>query len=224
MNLVPSIYAIENDAGEWEKTTIANLSELPFAIGWPFHYIVPDDPFITSVPMPVGTALPPPGPAEVYYGFLAINIFLIALATAALVFCLQTLFPRFTLRTVFAVTLIVALYFGLMPHVTRSIGFIAGSLIVDGLYFSPIVGVIAILTLKKFNVQWPTTISHLRSQFRKTVDHNDPEEVLAHASRLDKQGRWEEAIDVYRSAALKWPHQATYIGNCVAEIEEKKST
>lgn len=224
LNLVPSVYSIKNDAGEWEETTIANLSDLPFAIGWPFHYVVPNDPFPPSVPVRVGVALPAPGPADVYYGFFATNILLIALATAALVYCLQTLFPRFTLRTVFAVTLIVALYFGLLPHVTRTIGFVAGSLVVDGLYFSPIVGVIAILTLKKFNIQWSTTISKIRNVGGTTVDHNDPEEVLAHASQLDKQGRWEEAIDVYRSAALKWPQQATYIRNCITAIEEKKST
>jgi hypothetical protein len=223
LNRLPASYWTEN-AGQWEQTVISSPSEMPFPIGWPLHYVVPDDPSSSIVPQRVGAVIPPPGPAWISYVSLAINLFLIAAATAAMVYCSQTLIPKFSLKAIFVITLLVALDFGVLPRVAQLFGVQVSRFLSDAIYFLPIAGVIAIPTLRKFDVDWAAAIPTIKSLGSKTVDYEDPDEVLAHASRLNRQGRWDEAIKIYRAAASQWPQQATYIGNCIAEIEEKKST
>ncbi|TWU59521.1 hypothetical protein V7x_55990 [Crateriforma conspicua] len=69
--------------------------------------------------------------------------------------------------------------------------------------------------------QWPDDFdfgdAELDSEFPKNVD-----DAIAAASKLEKVGDWDEAIEAFREAADRWPDHATYIRNCIAEIERKR--
>ena len=47
------------------------------------------------------------------------------------------------------------------------------------------------------------------------------DDVLAHAARLDQNGDWEQAIEIFRDAAKRWPEHAEYAQNCIREIRSK---
>lgn len=204
------------------QETYSNISEMPFRWGWPFSYIVPD-----MAAVNLGTA---PLPAIASWPMLGVNILLVLLATMALVYGSQKLLPRFSIMAMLVVMTLCALRFSLEPLLALIPFFSGTTLIADAIHFSPILVAILILGSQKFNLAWddlPQKIWNsrfLNSFRREEPDFDSPEEVLAFASRLDHEGKWEEAVKIYRFASQKWPEQGKYIKNCVSAISVKQST
>lgn len=44
------------------------------------------------------------------------------------------------------------------------------------------------------------------------------------ALRHEQRGDWDKAIALYEQAAKKWPEQATFALNCVAELRARQGT
>ncbi len=68
----------------------------------------------------------------------------------------------------------------------------------------------------------------IRESFAKSVErspdgYDDPDDAIAAASRLDRNGDWDAAVALYRSAASRWPDHADYAERCIEEIAEKQA-
>ena len=139
-NYPPSVsYRVDRDTGGMtEPTHYASLSEYPFPVGWPFHYVVPDDPTKSVAPMIAGVPLPMPGPSRVSVLAMVANATLILATIAALIVLSQAFFPQFSLGSLLALPLLYPVYLG----VARVIGMVGGHTAVEwyveGVYFSPI--------------------------------------------------------------------------------------
>ena len=54
------------------------------------------------------------------------------------------------------------------------------------------------------------------------VDPNHPDSVLFAAAIYDKQGEWEQSIELFEWAAARWPEEhGEYARNSIAEIRAK---
>lgn len=62
------------------------------------------------------------------------------------------------------------------------------------------------------------------SFYESPGDYSNPDDTLAAASALDRNGDWDAAIALYRFAAARWPEHATYISNCIDDIAKKQGT
>jgi len=205
--------------------TYSTIAEIPFPWGWPFSYVSPPSPFFG--PFPTGAAPfvpPPPAPTSVDWSILGLNILLIVLATLALIYCLQKLFAKFSILTVMAVMVLFALYFTVVPKLAWMMrGNFAGH-VSDAIYFSPVLAATFIRVTGFSGFETTDAIGKIAKLFRRREPNFDSvEDVLSHASQLDSEGQWEEAVKLYRQAVLKWPEQATYVENCIAEIDAKKA-
>jgi hypothetical protein len=121
-----------------EPTHYKSMAEYPFPVGWPFHYVEPDDPWKTAGPQ-LATALPPvPGPSSVSRPTFCLNLILIFGATTALVMLSQRLLPRFSLSVLLCLPLAYGFYF----FGARLTGFLAGLTAIqwysNAIYFLPI--------------------------------------------------------------------------------------
>lgn len=201
--------------------TYESMGEMPFPWGWPFSYIVPDT--LGQVPIRIGNPAPPPMPASVSWVALGANVLLIVFATAALIYFLQKLFPKFSIRSVMAVMLLFAIYFTVMPRLAQLIGYDFATYLSNAFYFSPVLIAILIKASQELKVKIDVAGTIKKMFLRRQPDCDSPEDVLAYASQLDHEGRWEEALTNYRQAALRWPDRAAYIENCIASIDTKKA-
>ena len=50
---------------------------------------------------------------------------------------------------------------------------------------------------------------------------DNADDAIAAASKLDTLGDWHQSIAAYRVAAERWPEHATYINNCIGDIQRK---
>lgn len=200
--------------------TYNSISEIPFLVGWPLPFIVPDmaalKAGITSVP------------SVAVWPILGVNILLIILATLALIYCSQKLLPRFSIMAVFIVTTVFALYYALPPLIHQVTGF--GIAVSNVMYFSPLAGVFLVKVAQRSRFSLSTlessfATSRIMKSFRpRELNYDSPDDTLAMASQFEHEGRWEEAIKLFQSAAKRWPEQAEYVKNSIAAIETKKST
>lgn len=227
--LLPAKSYVEDSSGQWVLAeNYSTLAEIPFPWGWPFSYVQPTPVVLPVVPM-FGGARPPVPVAPlstVHWEMLGLNVVVIAVATMALIYCSQKLWRQFSLLGLFVLVTAFSLYFGLIPLISRLLNSEIGITIADGLYFSPIVGAIAILAAEKYGFDWNAfrrLIANKFSSDRAIANDGSPDDVLAHASQLDHQGRWDEAIGLYRDAATRWPEQRKYAMNCIAAIEQKQA-
>jgi len=139
-NYPPSVsYTVDEVTGELtDPTHYSSLSEYPFSVGWPFQYVVPDDPTTPMTPVPTGAPAPPRGPSKVSVLAMIANAILILSAIASLVVLLQTYFPRFSLR----LFLMLPLLYPLHLAIARAIGMLGGFRAVEryfnAVYFLPI--------------------------------------------------------------------------------------
>ena len=70
-------------------------------------------------------------------------------------------------------------------------------------------------------IEWPDGFQEGEAEpFSRSPDTID--DVVDAASKLDKAGDWDDAIKAYRKAVDRWPEHATYLGNCIAEVERKR--
>ncbi len=53
--------------------------------------------------------------------------------------------------------------------------------------------------------------------------YTNPEDALSAASKLDKLGHWDAAIESYQYAAKRWPENHDFIAASVAAIREKQA-
>jgi hypothetical protein len=58
---------------------------------------------------------------------------------------------------------------------------------------------------------------------RPSQSYTNADEALAAASKLDMLGDWDEAIDLYRYAATRWPEHGDYVNQCVNRVHGKKA-
>jgi hypothetical protein len=139
-NYPPSVsYEVDAATGDLTNPTrYSSLSEYPFPVGWPFHYVEPDDPTRAMTPVLAGTPIPPPGPSSISVLAMVANGILILASIAALIVLSQAFFPRFSLRLFLMLPLLYPAYLG----VARVIGMLGGYTAVEwfsnGIYFSPI--------------------------------------------------------------------------------------
>ena len=54
-------------------------------------------------------------------------------------------------------------------------------------------------------------------------DHDNPDDAMAAASKLDMHGDWTASINLYRHAAQRWPEHREYIQQCIDRVTEKQS-
>ena len=50
---------------------------------------------------------------------------------------------------------------------------------------------------------------------------DNADDAIDAASKLDKIGDWQAAIAAYRGVADRWPEHATYVANCIVEVQRK---
>jgi hypothetical protein len=50
------------------------------------------------------------------------------------------------------------------------------------------------------------------------------DEAISAAIRLDVLAKWEEAAEIYRLSAERWPEHRPFIERCVEELEKKQSS
>ncbi|MDA8746145.1 hypothetical protein N9N28_16085 [Rubripirellula amarantea] len=140
MNIPPSVtYTQDAVTGQLgQPTTYDKLEDYPFPIGWPLHYVEPDDPALWNKPIPF-TGLPiAPGPSRVSYTAVAVNAFLIVATLASLVFLLQTYLPRFSVLSLLLLPALVSLYILGARIIARGIGYNAYWYYESAIYFSPL--------------------------------------------------------------------------------------
>jgi len=57
---------------------------------------------------------------------------------------------------------------------------------------------------------------------REPEYYTDAGDALSAASKLDKLGHWDAAIELYEYAAKRWPENHDFIAACLATIKEKQ--
>jgi hypothetical protein len=62
----------------------------------------------------------------------------------------------------------------------------------------------------------------VQREIQSYTDFDNPEDALALASQLDKQGEWHAAVDLYNYVAERWPEQMNYAFACIREINAKR--
>ena len=167
LNYPPSVsYELDSSGKLSNPTHYTDLSEYPFPVGWPFHYVEPDDPIQSMVPAVVGTPSPLPGPSSISILALFANSILVLSAIASLIVLLQAFIPRFSLRLILVLPFLYPVYF----LGARVVGLIAGynavEWYVNGVYFSPTLVCLAIAFFR-FPVSFPVAApTHkIRSMF-----------------------------------------------------------
>lgn len=69
--------------------------------------------------------------------------------------------------------------------------------------------------------EWPDDFDFGDAESDSALPGN-VDDAIAAASKLEQVGDWDDAIDAFHEAADRWPSHATYIRNCIAEIERKR--
>ncbi len=222
----------DSATGEFsEPIRYKTLQDIPFAVGWPLRYVIPNDPPVL-LPVTTGaTPLVPPPPSKVSLLAMFANVVLVLMAIAALVYLLQTFLYQFSLLTLFAGMSAVALFYASGKLVVMRAGYRAAESYFIVVYFSPIVVALAArwqpaalrgcgnraqLLVRRF-------ISRCKAADPSSTDFDNPDDALAAAARLDMRGEWNASIDLYRRVAARWPEHAEYVGRCVDRIAEKQS-
>jgi hypothetical protein len=163
LNIPPSVtYTVNPATGDLEQpTTYATLKDYPFPIGWPLHYVEPDDPALWTTPIPVNGLPITPGPSRVSYVAAAVNACLIVTTLACLVFLLQRYFPRFSMLSLLLLPALLAVYILGARVVAQGIGYNAYWYYESAIYFSPLLITVLyafdLLPLKQFHAQLATS-------------------------------------------------------------------
>ena len=217
-------YSVNPATGELSEPIRAkSLSEIPYPIGWPLHYVEPSD---FSTPLPavlVGSPAPPPIPSAVSLLAMVANLLLIVIAVFALVYLLQRIKYRFSLLFLFVVMSSYPLYFTLERLVVIISGYNAHAWYATAIYFSPIVVALAdrYSLYPRFN--WVFFRLKWMVLHRSFDDYDHPDDVIAAARKLDWRGDWTASINLYRRIAERWPEQAEYMQQCIDRVAEKQS-
>ena len=152
---------------------------------------------------------------------LVFNVLIALFTTACLVYVLQKTCPRFSIRALFVFVTGFALVFGLTARIASLVGYPWFDVISNCVYFSPILFAFLVRIVGGVNINWRQIFSYRKEQGQPDEFEN-ADEALAMASKLDRVGKWDEALDLYRYARDKWPDSSAYIEACMDEIEKKK--
>lgn len=140
LNIPPSVtYTVNPVTGDLEQPiSYDTLQDYPFPIGWPLHYVEPDDPALWTTPISF-TGLPiAPGPSRVSYVAAAVNFLLIVVTLTCLVFLLQSYFQSFSTPSLLLFPALLSAYILGARLVAQGIGFNAYWYYATAIYFSPI--------------------------------------------------------------------------------------
>ena len=72
-------------------------------------------------------------------------------------------------------------------------------------------------------IAWLIVRPHARLVDKPIKDYQRPDDAFFAASQLDAQGEWDAAIALYRNTAQRWPEHQDYAGNCIEQIERKRT-
>ena len=222
-NYPPSAsYKVDSVTGKLsDPTHYKSLSEIPFPVGWPLHYVRPSDLSIGPVTL-VGAPMPLPAPSNVSLFAMAANFVLIMIAISALVYLLQKYLYQYSLLFVLLLMLIVPLYFALGRLVVLLAGYNAGEWYRIAFYFSPVAVALAARYSVYPRFKWARFRLNYKDDRRSYDDYDNPEDAIAAALRLDMRGEWTSSIILYRDAARRWPEHAAYINRCIDQIAQKQ--
>ena len=139
-NYPPSAsYKVDSVTGKLsDPTHYKSLSEIPFPVGWPLHYVTPSYLFTPLPVMPAGAPMPLPAQSKVSLFAMAANFVLIMTAISALVYLLQKYLYQYSLLFVLLLMLIVPFYFTMGRLVVLLAGHNAGEWYHIAVYFSPV--------------------------------------------------------------------------------------
>ena len=167
LNFPPSVSYELDSAGNYVNADhYSKLSEYPFPVGWPFHYVEPDDPMKRMAPVVVGAPLPIPGPSNVSFLAMFANALLILAAISALIVLLQAFIPKFSLRLFLALPLLYPVHFA----GARLTGIIVGndfiSWYTNGIYFLPVFIYVSI-SMFGFPIGFPDKLRELNAEIAR---------------------------------------------------------
>jgi hypothetical protein len=223
-NYPPSVsYKVDSVTGKLsDPTHYKSLSEIPFPVGWPIHYVTPSYLFTPLQPLLAGSPVPPPAPSKVSLFAMAANFVLIVIAISALVYLLQKYLYQYSLLFVLLLMLIVPFYFTMGRLVVLLAGYNAGKWYHIAVYFSPI----AVALAARYSVCPRFKLARFRLNCKddrnSCDDYDNPEDAIAAALRLDMRGEWTPSIILYRDAAKRWPEHGAYINRCIDQIVQKQ--
>lgn len=225
-------YAVDAVTGQLsDPTRYESLSEIPFPVGWPLRYVTPSYLFTPPPVILAATPPPPPAPSRVFLSVLVVNVLLIVLAIAALVYLLQRFMFQFSLLTLFILMSAFPIYLALGKLVGIAAGYELMRWYPVAVYFSPIAAVLVVRysihqrLMKTFNyrlISWRADRASSSDQ-PSLGGYDNPHDALAAASSLDRGGDWNAAIELYRHTAERWPEHSEYVQQCVEQIAEKQS-
>jgi hypothetical protein len=216
-------YTVDPVTGELsEPTRYKSLSELPFPVGWPLHYVKPSYLTTPAAPVLVGTALPPPAPSTVHPFALVTNVVLVLIAISSLIYVLQKTRYRFSLSFLFGVMMAVPLYFGAGRLIAMLAGYNVAQWYPIAVYFSPIPAVLVVRYSMFPRLNWLSVRSIWKRRHESFDGYSNADDAIAAASRLEMLGDWTDSIDLYRFAAERWPEQREYVQRCIDRIAEKQ--
>ena len=224
-NYPPSVsYTVDSVTGEFSNPThYKSLSEYPFPVGWPLHYVTPSYLFTPLPVMPAGSPYPPPAPSRISPFAMVANFVLTVTTIFALVYLLQRFMLRFSLLTLFKVTLALALYWSSARLIATFAGHNAAGWYFDAVYLSPIAAVVWVKLFGIPTIDWARFRMNLNSAQQSFADYGNPDDAIAAASRLDMSGDWNASIELYRLASERWPEHTEYIQNCIERVTAKQS-
>lgn len=221
LNYPPSkSYTIDPETGERSAPTqFRSLSEIPFPVGWPMHYVRPSS---LAPVWPVGALPAPPVPSEVRPSVLVANLLIVAATVCALIYLLQRFLSQFSLGTLFQVSLTFAALWWAPGLVSRLVGYRVAQWYSDALYFMPLLA--AVVVRFEFVPRLRSMLGR-RTQVSATSlqEFACADDAVGAATALDRKGDWDAAIEIYRLTARRWPAHARYAQNCIKQIADKQS-
>lgn len=202
-----------------------SLSEIPFSVGWPLHYVIPSNSPTLQPVVPVGAPMPLPllAPSSVSPFAMVGDLMFVVLSIAALVYLLQRFLIRFSLSTLFLSAFAIALFYPSGKLVRTIAGVDAARWYFIAVYFSPIPAALAVRYSVHLRFDWENSRLNWKRHQPSFDDYDSPDDALAAASRLNMLGDWDASINLYRHTAQRWPEHTEYIQHCIDQVTEKQS-
>lgn len=194
-----------------------SLSDIPFSVGWPINYVMPNELTVRSV------GAPPAKITSIVRPWAMVgNLLIVVVTLSTLVYLLQRFMLQFSVLTLFKVSLAFALFWGL-GRVIGSFWGNAVSYYFLAVYFSPLAVGIVVELLDRGMLQ---KLEHKRLQLsieQEFDKYENSEDAFALASKLDRAGDWETSVKLYRLSAERWPDEREYTQKCIECIAEKQA-
>ena len=214
-------YSQDPSTGRWTVPThYPSLAAIPFPVGWPLHYIRPS----TVLPIQaVGAPPPATPPSGVFPMLLVANLLIVAATILALIYLSQRFMLRYSLLTLFKISLIFAALCCAPPLIGIVAGYRVAQWYSDAFYFSPLLAATLVKLLSAPYLSRVISRERTGQNPASFEQISSADDAIAAAARLDARGDWSDAIEMYRRTAERWPAQNEYIQNCITRVVEKQS-